>query len=553
MGRWDPDLGEVTELVSPRLLRLAYLLIGDEGQARKLVADVLRRYADRPAPGDHSPYAYARSLLVQQVVRPRLPRPGRRPSGGNEAASPAPASPQTPAPAPLPADPTPDAAEELQRAEAADCAILAAAVLDLPVRTRLVAVLAQDEQLAAETIADDVGCTVRTVRRERDRALATLTALPVPAPLAGRSIEERLTAALDHRAAQIDADLPVAPERRSGGGRGRRLALAVAAALIFVAGAVVLRPQSPDSPDQRPTPASPGQTVTPSATQADDAAWPIRGPLAADRIFIAEMTRKIAQTKSPDAPAMVILYAGDINDKRLVLAGGIEDLGFGRSARRVETYIGPRGASAQTMVGESSDMHTQLDPAEPLVYVPDWNAPRWVLILAPPRRTQFGVSDNPHYALDGTPSRTFRPVDLSHGFAVVPITSRLASNLVLEYRSNPAGTAQWRSEPRPMSTATMPWRGSRSCPRRPPMPSSGFPATATATVRPCGSASTKRSCPSTEWVWSDDPSMSVVFAVIRRADGTAYRTIEVRSRSQSGGMAPVVCAPVPAATADLLP
>ncbi len=524
-------------------MRLAYLLLGDEGRARELVAETLSRYADRPAPDDRSPYPYARSLLVERLARPRLSRRSRQAPPATVAAPP-PADPVEP---PLPS------AEELRRAEEADAAALVAAVLLLPVRTRLVVVLALHERLAAETIADDLGCTVRTVRREQDRALATLAALPVPAVLAAltdRSIEDRLTAALTDRAAQIDADIPIALAGPVGSGRGRRIALGAAAGLIIVSGAVWLRPQAPEAAEPRPTPTASGQTVLPTAPHDNvDVAWPIRGSLAGDRIFMAQLTRRVAGL---NLGSLRILYAGDVRDQRIVITRDSDGSGPDGSVRSFQYLTGARGSAPEALSFTEGGAQ---DASLALAYVPHWTNPPWTLVLGPTTLERVELSDGPTYTLDGTPTRTYRSIDLAQGTAVAPTSARAPGLMIMRQQ----GTPDTLGHPKyvtPLAPAPEPilYDPSVFLPPGASLDDSDLTGDCTRNSSTVRMEIRRIDLPGvTEWATVDDDRIRAVFAIIRRPDGTAFRSVRVEGVPNDFRMPVTSCAPVPAAVADLLP
>lgn len=57
----------------------------------------------------------------------------------------------------------------------------------------------------------------------------------------------------------------------------------------------------------------------------------------------------------------------------------------------------------------------------------------------------------------------------------------------------------------------------------------------------------------TEWATVDDDRIRAVFAIIRRPDGTAFRSVRVEGVPNDFRMPVTSCVPVPAAVADLLP
>lgn len=136
-----------------RLLRTAYLLTGDHGQAEDLLQDVLVRAWGRwsRVVAADLPLAYVRRMLVNASVsrwRARRPRPVER----------------------LVAAPPDRAAPEIALRDDA----LWSLVRTLPPRQRAVVVLSYYEDLTDGQVAETLGCATSTVKSQRAKALRAL-------------------------------------------------------------------------------------------------------------------------------------------------------------------------------------------------------------------------------------------------------------------------------------------------------------------------------------------------------------------------------------------
>lgn len=140
---------------SPRLLRVAYLLVGDVGAAEDLLQDVLERMFVRWSRVE-DPQAYARQALTHAATNRWRRRQRRReaPLGGHDRA--------VTSPEPLSLSP------------------LMSALADLPAGQRAVVVLRFFEDLSTEQTALVLGCSVGTVKSQTARALPRLRALLAP-------------------------------------------------------------------------------------------------------------------------------------------------------------------------------------------------------------------------------------------------------------------------------------------------------------------------------------------------------------------------------------
>jgi RNA polymerase sigma-70 factor (sigma-E family) len=140
-----------------RLLRTAYLLVGDAQAAEDLVQDTLLKVWSRwsRVRATDEPLAYVQRILVNTSASRW--RAVRRRSGGEH----------------LVAVPPEAAATVLAERDE----VLWQAVAALPARQRAVVVLCYYEDLTDAATADALGCAVGTVKSQRAKALRTLRAL----------------------------------------------------------------------------------------------------------------------------------------------------------------------------------------------------------------------------------------------------------------------------------------------------------------------------------------------------------------------------------------
>lgn len=141
---------------TPSLLRLAYLLTGDQHAAEDLLQNALIRTAGRWRHIRESPDAYVRKVMYhEQVSRWRSPRWGRERSRDVVLDS---------------ATGDPSGQVDLRLA-------LERALRTLPPRQRASIVLRYFEDLAESEVARLMGCSVGTVRSQTHRGLARLREL----------------------------------------------------------------------------------------------------------------------------------------------------------------------------------------------------------------------------------------------------------------------------------------------------------------------------------------------------------------------------------------
>jgi RNA polymerase sigma-70 factor (sigma-E family) len=153
-----------------RLLRTAYLVVGDAGDAEDVVQECLSRVARRwpkVRAMDH-PAAYARRVVVNLAIDHAARRNRQRGELTVE----------TDIDAEL-ADPS--AAVLLGRID--DATVLVPVIGQLPPRQRAVLVLRYFEDLTEAQTAEVLGCSVGTVKSATARAILRLHACALPVPL----------------------------------------------------------------------------------------------------------------------------------------------------------------------------------------------------------------------------------------------------------------------------------------------------------------------------------------------------------------------------------
>jgi len=158
-NRADADFEAFARAATPRLLRTAYLLVGDVGDAEDLVQTALLRTARRWRSAQGAPTAYARVVLVNLAKdrsRHRARRVGEAPL---ESMPPAVASVASPE----------------------EGVVLRSALVEvtraLPERQRAVLVLRFFEDLPVAEVARILGCSEGTVKSQTHAALARLREL----------------------------------------------------------------------------------------------------------------------------------------------------------------------------------------------------------------------------------------------------------------------------------------------------------------------------------------------------------------------------------------
>ena len=154
------DFGEFVAVRSPELLRLAYVLTGDQHAAEDLLQSALTKAAAHWGRIRGAPEGYVRRILYREQVgwwRRRARRPEIVMAQVPE----------------LPAR------DEVVMVEAR--LALRGALLALPPGKRVVLVLRYLEDLSEAQVADILGCSVGTVRSQTHKAIAQLrSVLPSP-------------------------------------------------------------------------------------------------------------------------------------------------------------------------------------------------------------------------------------------------------------------------------------------------------------------------------------------------------------------------------------
>jgi RNA polymerase sigma-70 factor (sigma-E family) len=146
----------VTE-TSDRLLRTAYLVVWDLGEAEDLVQDCLSKVARRwpRVRAMDQPYAYARRVLINLALDGAVRRSRRREEVAIEY------------------EPV-DRRSEADLRQVEDAATLTPALGQLPPRQRAVLVLRYFEDLTEEQTAALLGCSVGTVKATTSHAFSKL-------------------------------------------------------------------------------------------------------------------------------------------------------------------------------------------------------------------------------------------------------------------------------------------------------------------------------------------------------------------------------------------
>lgn len=153
MSDRDQEFREFVAGSHVRLLRLAYLLVGERGTAEDLLQDTFERLYVK-WPRVQEPEAYARRALANGATN-RWRSKSRKPEvplhAGHDGAS---------------VDP-----------EHGDRAVLMSALKSLPSGQRSVVVLRYFEDLSVEQVAAALGCSTGTVKSQTARALPRLRSL----------------------------------------------------------------------------------------------------------------------------------------------------------------------------------------------------------------------------------------------------------------------------------------------------------------------------------------------------------------------------------------
>jgi DNA-directed RNA polymerase specialized sigma24 family protein len=403
----------------PALLRTALLLTGDRAAAEELVQRALGRVRRR---WPHDPETAA----LRGLVRGATSRWSRLTRAEQVIES-------LPGPA---ADPPTAAGPDL-----------AAALRELPPRTRTVVVLRWHDRLPDARIAELLHSSAATVAEEAGRGLDRLRPALAPSRYERAAVE---LPAGDRLAQQLSA-LAGAPGRwrltppevvtdlraRRSGAR-RRLAAGAVAAACLVAVAVPLARWAPDPPAGAATAASPSSVAT-SAVPVPEVpvlTGPTRGSLAADTAFL-DAVRQVgwgAQDPPPVA-ARDVVFAADTPQGRVALVVGtvLEDF-------RGVWLTGPVGAPAADLVPH---LPRQLGEQRPLSLLLGGPGDATLVVVAAPG-DGITVSDRLMTGPRGTVSRTYDPVDDVDGVVVAPARTTTLGG-ALSVRVTRAGREVYRS------------------------------------------------------------------------------------------------------------
>lgn len=147
------DFAEFTAARSGELIRVAYVLTGDQHAAEDLLQSALTKAAAHWGRVHTSPEAYVRRILYREQVS-WWRRRARRPE--------------------TVVAQVPEAAVDSQETRVADRLTLQDALRALPARKRAVLVLRYLEDLPEAQVADILGCSVGTVRSQTHKAVAQL-------------------------------------------------------------------------------------------------------------------------------------------------------------------------------------------------------------------------------------------------------------------------------------------------------------------------------------------------------------------------------------------
>jgi RNA polymerase sigma-70 factor (sigma-E family) len=153
-GESEEEFSRFVEKSAERLVRTAYLVVGDFAEAEDLSQEALARVACRwrRVRRMESPYGYARRVLFHLALREKQRRRGRPIISAQ-----------------LPEIAVGDEADSFALQDA-----LMAAISLLPTRQRVVLVLRYWEQLTEAETAELLGCSVGTVKSQASKAIERL-------------------------------------------------------------------------------------------------------------------------------------------------------------------------------------------------------------------------------------------------------------------------------------------------------------------------------------------------------------------------------------------
>lgn len=428
----------------PELEAVARVVVLDPELARRVTADALGRLSTRwhASVEDGRPGEDARRELLAVALAAARPAGGRGPSHRLATRR----APAEPAPALVPAAMPWDDDEPPDPVVAAVLGVLVAA--DPLDRTLVGARLLWDArahdvahlldrphgELAGREQALDARLATARAHARRDAGL------PPDVGWAGRErdVEEAVGLLLRDQGDPPDPTALVV--RRTGAVRRRHVLLGGAAAALVATGgaaAVLLREEpAPAADGVRPVP--PAGHASWSSTQS----WAARGPLAHD-----PGVRALART--PGGPPARILWAGDVDDRRVVVAARQGNVAL--DGTELLLWTGRRGdptATLRVTPLATSGIHGVADLV--VVAIGDVGTPgtspsRTVLVvLAPPDVPSVGVSRRVRPRTDGSAVRRYDDLRLRDGIATAVVGSAAPGAIRVRYRYeevHPATTA----------------------------------------------------------------------------------------------------------------
>ncbi|HET8767933.1 MAG TPA: hypothetical protein VFM86_11460 [Pedococcus sp.] len=148
------------------------------------------------------------------------------------------------------------------------------------------------------------------------------------------------------------------------------------------------------------------------------ATWPVRGSLAQDAAFLSAATRRF------DGTSARILFAGDVEDSRLVLAFTRTEVppdtatGEVGTTEHVRVLVGPRGSALDKLQPGPDQQPGDVDA---LVVRPDLRADGWLMVLAQPGVRTAELSTSVSISPSGSVGRTWAPLALTDGVGVTRV------------------------------------------------------------------------------------------------------------------------------------
>jgi DNA-directed RNA polymerase specialized sigma24 family protein len=305
---------------------------------------------------------------------------------------------------------------------------LGRALWALPPGVRTAVVLRFHEDLSVAETAQLLGCSEQTAASRAARGLDALTAalgvspLDPPEPALRRRLRMLADGAGEPPADSAQVARELAHEAAARRRRGRAFALVAGVAAVLAA-AVPLTARAPEP--ARSTEAVPVRPESPPAGDRSVFREPTRGSLAADTRFVAELSRVPwgGEPAEVTPESRHVVFAGDVPGGRWALVVGRQvdaeatpDPWDDRAGLDlVGVWLtGPAGAAAAQM--SPAVEPTMVTPGVPTALL-DPASGTLVVVASPGDAVE--VSTRPTIAADGTSSRSFVPVDVVDGVAVV--------------------------------------------------------------------------------------------------------------------------------------